>query len=96
MRLLSEGPEPKNNKRIIWDHFTDTAMLIVLDLVLVAMLDGSKFLIPEMADAVKYIHFFAKWFVITSAAQFAFESFLDIASKGIVGRIIRSRGGPHA
>jgi hypothetical protein len=85
----------KSNKRIIWDHFTDTIWLIGLDLVLLCILNWIGPLVPGSSDFVPLVQLFSKWFLISALVQFGIESLLDLAAKDahLVREIFRLKGG---
>lgn len=86
----------RSNKRIIWEHFTDTLWLIILELVLQVGLDLIEPFVPHFADVLQAVHVFSKWFVIAALGQFAIGSSLDLAAKDahLVRQILRTERRP--
>ena len=87
----SESEPPKSNKRVIWDHFTDTVWLIALELLLQVALNWVQPVVPGSSELLENVHKFSNWFVIAALAQFVIESSLDLAAKdaGLIRQILR-------
>ena len=93
---MAPEPERKSNKRIIWDHFTDTIWLIALELMLLLGINWIGHYVPDSTEMLASVRTFSKWFVIAALAQFAIESSLDLAARDVdlLYQILRRRGGP--
>lgn len=68
----------RSNKRIIWDHFTDSAMLIGLGIVLDFSIIGASRLSHEVAEVVQSVLPFSKWFTIAVFVQFCIDSLVQL------------------
>jgi hypothetical protein len=76
-------PLGKSNKRIVWDHFTDTVWLIALELVLYFGLDRIGPYAGGSVELLLTVRVFSKWFVVAALSQFVIESSLDLAAKDV-------------
>src|SRR5262245_8903186 len=62
--------EERSTKWILWDHFSDIALLIILELILQVGLDQAVQISPRMAELQEYTHLFSKWFCFAAFTQF--------------------------
>lgn len=69
---------PRSTKRIIWDHFIDSALLLSLELILVLIINNLRRYVPEAEIMISSVNLFSRWFIFAVLAQFAIESAIDV------------------
>jgi hypothetical protein len=74
----------KSNKIVIWNHFTDTAFLVVLELFFDFGMRKLLPFVPESKDLVDLVHVVLKWFAFAAIVQFAIDTSIELAIKTIV------------
>ena len=81
----------RSNKRIIWEHFTDSVVLIGLGIVLDLSIIGASRLSRGMAELARWVEMFSKWFTIAAFAQFCIDSLVQLTIRNYA-ELRRARG----